>query len=65
MPQIKVYSTQSCPWCHRAKDYFKNKGVVFEDIDVSCDQARAEEMCKISGQYGVTVITIDGLPVPL
>jgi len=59
MKTVKVYSTPTCPWCHRAKDYLNNKGVQFEDIDVSKNPEKAQEMVKISGQMGVPVIIID------
>ncbi len=43
-----------------AKDYFKGKGIEFEDIDVSEDRVAATEMIEESGQMGVPVIDIDG-----
>ena len=58
--KVKVYSTPSCPWCHKAKDFLKEKNVEFEDIDVRADQKAADEMMKKSGQMGVPVIDIDG-----
>jgi glutaredoxin 3 len=57
---IKVYSTATCPWCHVAKNFFKEKGFEFEDIDVGKDKKAAEEMIEKSGQMGVPVIEIDG-----
>lgn len=57
---VTVYSTPTCPYCHIAKDYLKSKGVEFEDIDVSKDRAKAEEMIKKSGQMGVPVLDING-----
>jgi len=42
-----------------AKNYFRDKKVNFEDIDVSLDKNKAEEMVEISGQMGVPVILID------
>ena len=56
--KVKVYSTPSCPWCHKAKDFLKEKNVEFEDIDVRADQKAADEMMKKSGQMGVPVIMI-------
>jgi len=56
--EIKVYSTPTCPWCHKAKDYLKSKGVAFKDIDVSKDDKAAEEMFNRTGQLGVPVIII-------
>ena len=58
--KVKVYSTPSCPWCHKAKDFLKEKNVEFEDIDVRADQKASDEMMKKSGQMGVPVIDIDG-----
>jgi len=55
-----VYSTQACPWCHRAKDYLRAKGVEFEDVDVGADRTRAMEMVNKSGQRGVPVLDING-----
>jgi glutaredoxin 3 len=58
--KVTVYSTPTCPYCIYAKDYFKQNNVPFEDVDVTKDQSRAEEMIKKSGQMGVPVIAIDG-----
>ena len=59
-PQIKVYSTKTCPWCHKLKDYLNEKKIKFEDIDVGEDKKAAEEMVKKSGQMGVPVTDING-----
>jgi len=58
--KVKVYSTKTCPWCHKTKDFLKEKGVKFEDIDVGADQKAASEMVEKSGQMGVPVTDIDG-----
>ena len=55
---VKVYSTPTCPYCIRAKEYLSSKGVEFQNIDVSQDQTAVEEMVKLSGQMGVPVIVI-------
>lgn len=57
---VTVYSTPTCPFCVRAKQFLKENKVAFKDIDVSVDQAKADEMIKKSGQMGVPVIDIDG-----
>jgi len=58
--KVKVYSTSTCPFCIRVKQFLKDKNVAFEDIDVSSNQAAAQEMIKISGQMGVPVLDIEG-----
>ncbi|MBI4709440.1 MAG: glutathione S-transferase N-terminal domain-containing protein [Candidatus Portnoybacteria bacterium] len=57
---IKVYSTPTCPYCVTLKNFLKEKGFEFEDIDVSFDQKAAQEMIDKSGQMGVPVSDIDG-----
>ncbi|MEK0338460.1 MAG: glutaredoxin domain-containing protein, partial [Nitrosopumilus sp.] len=54
------YSTKTCPWCHKLKDYLNEKKIKFEDIDVGEDKKAAEEMVKKSGQMGVPVTDING-----
>ncbi|MDD3420748.1 MAG: glutaredoxin domain-containing protein [Methanocellales archaeon] len=60
MAKIKVYSTPTCPYCRLAKNFLKEKGVDFEDVDVSVDRKAAEEMIQKSGQMGVPQIEING-----
>ena len=57
---VKIYSTPTCPWCMRAKQFLKDNNIAFEDIDVSSSQAAAEEMMQKSGQMGVPVLDIEG-----
>jgi glutaredoxin-like YruB-family protein len=57
---VTIYSTQTCPYCVLAKNYFKNRGVEYKDLNVGADRAAAQEMVMKSGQMGVPVIDIDG-----
>ncbi len=58
--KVIVYSTRTCPWCVKAKEFLTSKKVKFEDVKVDEDRAKAEEMIEKSGQMGVPVIDIDG-----
>ena len=60
MKNVKVYSTPTCPYCIKAKKFFEQSGVEYEEKDVSRDENLAEEAVKKSGQMGVPVIDIDG-----
>jgi glutaredoxin-like YruB-family protein len=57
---VTVYSTPTCSWCTRLKNYLKENNIRFRDIDVSKDQKAAEDMVKRSGQQGVPQTLIDG-----
>lgn len=60
MKNVKIYSTPTCPWCIRTKQFLKDNNVSFSDADVSTNQAAAEEMIKKTGQMGVPVLDIEG-----
>lgn len=55
---IKVFSTKTCPWCTKVKEYLQNKEVEFETVDVSANREAAMEMVKKTGQMGVPVTQI-------
>ena len=56
--KIVIYSTPSCPICKRAKAYLNEKGMPYEDIDISADEEAAHEMIHRSGQMGTPVIFV-------
>ena len=49
MAKVEVYTTPYCPYCVRAKSLLKQKGVTFEEIDVSDNFALREKMIELSG----------------
>ncbi len=59
-PKVILYSTPSCSWCTRIKNYFKEQNIKFRNIDVSKDEKAAAEMVKRSGQQGVPQTLIGG-----
>ncbi|MFC1594028.1 Uxx-star family glutaredoxin-like (seleno)protein [Candidatus Omnitrophota bacterium] len=59
MATVKVFSTPTCPYCVKAKEYLNQKGISYENFDVSSDKAKLDEMIKLSGQMGVPVIVVD------
>ncbi|MDO5027909.1 MAG: glutaredoxin family protein [Bacillota bacterium] len=58
MKNVIVYSSSTCPYCTLAKDYLNEKGVEFEERNISTSrEAREELMAK--GHTGVPVVIID------
>lgn len=57
---ITLYTTPSCTYCRKAKDYLRQNHIPFTEYDVARDQRRAEEMVRKSGQMGVPVIDVNG-----
>jgi len=58
--RVKVYSTPTCPWCTRVKDYLRSQNIRFTDVDVSKNQSAANAMVSKSGQRGVPQTEING-----
>ena len=60
MPNVKVYSTSTCPYCVMAKEFLKKNNIQFEDINVGINHKAGQELIDKSGQMGVPVLDIDG-----
>lgn len=58
--KIIVYSTTTCPWCHKLMDFMKESKIEFEEINLTKHPEKAKEMIDKSGQMSVPVIDIDG-----
>ena len=56
--KVTIYSTPTCPYCKRAKDYLTQKGIAFTDYNVAEDREKAKEMIEKSKQMGVPVIVV-------
>ncbi len=55
---VKIYTTPSCPWCIKAKTFFKENRIKFEEVDVAENEVERELMVEKTGQLGVPVIEI-------
>ena len=61
--RVLVFTTPSCSWCMRAKQYLRQQNVKFREVDVSRDAAAARDLVRRTGQMGVPVVEIDGCPI--
>lgn len=55
---VRVYSTPTCPWCDRVKEYLKDQGVAYESIDVSKDREMARQIIAKTHQRAVPITEI-------
>ena len=55
---VIVYSTKSCPWCVKAKEYLGSLGVKYDSVDVGVDKEAAAELVQKTRQRGVPVTKI-------
>jgi len=59
MSRIKIYSSPTCPFCYVLKNYLKEKGFEFEEIDISKETAKREKLIKKTGLATLPVVEID------
>ncbi len=59
MQTVKMYTTAVCPYCIRAKQVLKSKGVEhIEEIRIDTDAAQRDHMMQITGRRTVPQIFI-------
>ena len=63
MANIVVYAIQGCPYCAAATALLRDKGVLFEEIDVGADAGLREKVIQESGRRTVPQIFINGSPI--
>ncbi len=51
--EIEVYTTPSCPYCKKLKDWLDENGYEYTDHDVSEDREKAKEMIERTKKRGV------------
>jgi glutaredoxin 3 len=58
--QVKVYSTPTCPWCKRAKQFLDTNHIKYQELNVAEDKIARDEMISLTHQMAVPTIAIDG-----
>ena len=57
--KVVIYTTDYCPYCRAAKDFLASKGVSFQEVDVTDDDATREKIAALSGRQTVPQIFAD------
>jgi glutaredoxin 3 len=61
MKKVKIYTTPYCPYCLKAKQLLKSKKINFDEINLSEDPDKFEEMLsKSKGARTVPQIFVNG-----
>ncbi|HYV45329.1 MAG TPA: glutaredoxin 3 [Myxococcaceae bacterium] len=59
MKPVTIYSTQTCPFCHQAKRLLNERGIPYQEVDVTGDDAARERLVvKADGRRTVPQIFI-------
>lgn len=57
---VKIFTTPACPFCFVLIQFFKERNIEFEEIDISEDEKTREEVIKKSGQMSAPIVEING-----
>lgn len=60
---VFMYTLSTCPWCRKAKQFFKDNSIPFDYVDYDLQpedeqEKIMEKMLKISGARSFPVVTI-------
>ena len=61
--EIKIYSTNWCPYCANTKRFLNEKNIEFEEINIEKEGMNREDLEKLTGGRTVPQIVIDGNPI--
>ena len=55
--KVVLYGTQTCPFCAKARAYFKENGIAYADLDIGKPGRERDEFAKLGGN-GVPLLLI-------
>lgn len=58
MARVVIYSADYCSYCRAAKAFFTQKGIEYEEIDVSADMEERQKLAERTGQMTVPQIFV-------
>lgn len=59
MNKVEIYTSDTCGFCHEAKDFFKVNSIEYTEHNISTDIEAKKELIK-KGYRSVPVINING-----
>ncbi len=58
--QVIIYTSATCAWCVKLKEWLRRKRVSFEERNITESETYRDEILAKTSQLGVPVIDIDG-----
>ena len=59
-PRVELYVTSWCTYCHKAKAFFRSKGIEFTEYNIEKDEAAAQRMLSLTNSRAVPFVIING-----
>jgi glutaredoxin len=62
--KVDLYVTSWCPYCHKAAEYFRQRGVAIRIYDIEKDKKAAARKQRLSGgKQGVPFAVVNGVAI--
>ncbi len=61
--EVKIYTTPTCHWCQKAKEWLKKNKVSFQELDLTESDTYRDEVIEKTHQMAIPVFDIDGLMI--
>lgn len=58
--KVRLFIKSWCGWCTEAKEWLDERGIAYEELNVSSDAAARKEMFELTGQTKAPCIDVDG-----
>ncbi len=62
-PRVELYSTSWCPYCKKAANFFRARGIPFVEYDIEKDSQAARRKQQLDSRRGVPFAVINGVGV--
>jgi glutaredoxin 3 len=63
-PRIRIFTSDACSFCVRAKNLLAMKGVSFEEVYFPRSDTRARmDLVELTGRYTVPQVVVDDRPI--
>jgi len=63
VPRIRLYTTDWCGYCSRARALLSARGLLFEEVSLDHDPAFRQRVYDLGRRWTVPLVTIDGEPI--
>ncbi len=63
MARIRMYTTDWCGFCIRARTLLDSKGIEYEEVHLDDDPAFRAHLLELTGRWTVPQILVDGRPI--
>ena len=60
---VELYVTSWCPYCKKASDFFRSRGIPFTEFDIEKDKRAARRKKRLTKENGVPFAIINGQPI--